>query len=216
MGTLLFTGFCFTVKPSQGDHQPQNRSHNIGLWLKYWNSWLVEGGTSFFLFLFSRVHHRSMGSHHRFMVEVSRFSWLREEHLSFFHLFNRGFIWYLTLDQSIPNIWTRIVFSFNISWQRSCNVLLLIAGIYSRKGFCKCLTNIEKEKRLWSSMENGWEEGPFLHDLADDVWFLETSPPAPASCGLEAFSQCHRTIISNGRITTQKLELVHTYILFKS
>ena len=56
----------------------------------------------------------------------------------------------------------------------------------------------------------------FLHDLADDVWFLETSPPAPASCGLEAFSQCHRTIISNGRITTQKLELVHIYILFKS
>ena len=182
MGTLLFTGFCFTVKPSQGDHQPQNRSHNIGLWLKYWNSWLVEGGTSFFLFSF-----------------------------------NRGFIWYLTLDQSIPNIWTRIVFSFNISWQRSCNVLLLIAGVYSRKGFCKCLTNIEKEKRLWSSMENGWDERPFLHDLADDVWFLETSAaPTPASCGLEAFSQCHRTIISNGRITTQKLELVHTYILFKS
>ena len=170
MGTLLFTGFCFTVKPSQGDHHPQNRSHIIGLWLKYWVSWVGWGRNIFLSFIYSI-----------------------------------GSIWYLTLDQSIPNIWTRIVFSFNISWQRSCNVFCYWLQAFTPG---KDLTNVDKYRKRKKDFEapRKMDETSdlFLHGLVDDVWFLETSAPAPtASCGLEAFSHCHRTMISNDRISTQ-------------
>ena len=185
MGTLLFTGFCFTVKPSQGDHRPQNRSHIIGLWLKYWvstNSWVGWGRNIFLSFIYSI-----------------------------------GSIWYLTLDQSIPNIWTRIVFSFNISWQRSCNVFCYWLQAFTPG---KDLANVDKyrkrKKKLWSSTENGWDERPFF---ARPCWWcvIPWNQRSFSYCILWSWGLF--SLPSNNDIKRQnkyeELELVHTYILFK-